>query len=514
MGIRLGELTQTINKSLLPVAGKAVISHIIEKFSPDIEIIIALGYQGEKIKEYLSHAHPERNFTFVEVDYQSSGTGPAFSLFSCKEYLNCPFIVCAADTIVEVSIPEPDKNWMGVCEVPNTERFCSVKIKDGLICYLDDKKKTTNKFAFIGLAGIKDYQSFFNSLSLNKELINNEMQLSNGLKGLINLELHPEKFDDWYDTGTADSYYITRKAFEKEINFDKINEFTYLVNGRLVKFFNDPIRVSARCKRAEALKELCPEITKQTKWFYSYNLLKGQTLYNCFNPKISIDFFNWCKEFLWKEVEVDKKEFELSCWKFYFNKTLERITLFHQKYTDIDPTIDYTINGFKIPCLNSLLKDINWNWICDGIPSLIHGDLQFDNILKTGWLSTRKEDFKLLDWRDDFGGSIEYGDLYYDLAKLYGGLTISYAEIKEGKFHIEEDGVNIAFDFAVSHLLNESRVEFEKFVKESFNFKKIEVIRSLIFLNMAPLHTEPFDRLLYFMGLYYLDKSFKKNINK
>ena len=25
----------------------------------------------------------------------------------------------------------------------------------------------------------------------------------------------------------------------------------------------------------------------------------------------------------------------------------------------------------------------------------------------------------LLDWRQDFGGKIEYGDIYYDLAKLY-----------------------------------------------------------------------------------------------
>ena len=41
-----------------------------------------------------------------------------------------------------------------------------------------------------------------------------------------------------------------------------------------------------------------------------------------------------------------------------------------------------------------------------------HGDLHFENIIKT------KSSYKLIDWRDSFSKSINYGDLYYDLAKL------------------------------------------------------------------------------------------------
>ena len=50
-GIRLGRLTANVNKAMLPIDFKAGISHIIEKFSKETEIVIAVGYQKEKLQE-------------------------------------------------------------------------------------------------------------------------------------------------------------------------------------------------------------------------------------------------------------------------------------------------------------------------------------------------------------------------------------------------------------------------------------------------------------------------------
>ena len=36
-----------------------------------------------------------------------------------------------------------------------------------------------------------------------------------------------------------------------------------------------------------------------------------------------------------------------------------------------------------------------------------------------------------IDWRESFGGSTKGGDVYYDLAKLYGGCIIPYNLMKE-----------------------------------------------------------------------------------
>ena len=84
IGERLGEFTENVNKALLSVADKPVISHIIEKFDDDTEFIIALGYKGEYIKQFLKLAYSDRKFTFVDIDiYEGKGSGLGYTLNKC-----------------------------------------------------------------------------------------------------------------------------------------------------------------------------------------------------------------------------------------------------------------------------------------------------------------------------------------------------------------------------------------------------------------------------------------------
>ena len=76
------------------------------------------------------------------------------------------------------------------------------------------------------------------------------------------------------------------------------------------------------------------------------------------------------------------------------------------------------INNKHINSIRNLLNKLNWNKITTGDLYFIHGDLQFDNILHTGYKS-----FILLDWRQSFGNYVDKGDIYYDISKLLGGLV-------------------------------------------------------------------------------------------
>ena len=102
--------------------------------------------------------------------------------------------------------------------------------------------------------------------------------------------------------------------------------------------------------------------------------------------------------------------------------------MYKQKYNFRTDKTNY-INGEKTERIEKLLNRVKWKDLYDGIPCRIHGDLQFDNIL-----ITNDKQFKLIDYRDNFGGKIEYGDKYYDLAKLYGGMILNYSLIKQNKF--------------------------------------------------------------------------------
>jgi len=206
VGTRMEEFTKTSNKVLLSIKEKPVISHIIEKFPENIEIVIAVGYKKETIVDYLKVAFPQRKLTFIEVDkYEGEGTGPGYSLLQCKPYLQCPFIHFAGDTLVTEPVPKPNKNWLGLAPVSNSERFCSAKLENNQVIRLDDKTKNDNKYAYIGLVGINDYKLFWEALEENKNLIGGEIQVSNGLNVLLKEGFVPEMFT-WFDTGTPDSY--------------------------------------------------------------------------------------------------------------------------------------------------------------------------------------------------------------------------------------------------------------------------------------------------------------------
>ncbi|MFB5638014.1 MAG: NTP transferase domain-containing protein [Nitrosarchaeum sp.] len=510
IGSRMGSVTDHINKALLPVNFKATISHIIEKFDPSIEIVIALGHKEDTVRDYLTLAHPERKFTFVLVDkYIGPGTGPGYSLLKCRDVLQSPFVFFAADTLVMEDISAPYENWFGVAPVKETEAYCTVKVKNNLVVQLMDKIKCDNKLAFIGLAGIKDYESFFEALEKNKNIIGGEVQVSNGFESLIQHNLIPKSFT-WFDTGTKESYLETNRIFSRGEGFDfsKSDEFLYFVGKRVIKYFRDKSITNKRCIRAKLLKGLAPELYPSEGNFYAYDRIDGQVIYESLDKQITNDFLEWANLNLWKNIFLDeneKREFRFACEDFYKNKTLKRLKMFYEKTKVVDTK--NKINGVEVPSLGELLGLIDWDDLINGVPSGFHGDLQFDNILASVDSTTNLRKFKLLDWRHEFGGLLGYGDKYYDLAKLYGGLTISYQSIKKGNFDFDMSGSNVYYNFMVGNDLIEAKEEYEMFVKEKgYNLHKIKILRALIFLNMSPLHHDPFDLMLYFFGkmkLYY-----------
>ncbi len=506
VGSRMGALSDNINKSVLTINFKGTISYIIDKFHQDTEFVIAVGHKKETVIDYLALAHPDKKFTFVEVDkYLGPGTGPGYSLLQCKDHLQCPFIFSAADTIAIEEIPEPTENWFGIASVKDPERFCTVKIKDNLIYQLDDKIKCDNKFAFIGLAGIKDYEDFFYALEKNKDIIGGEIQVSNGFKKLIEKKLVPIGFT-WWDTGSLKNYIETNKNFsggDKKFDFSKGDEFLYFVNGKVIKYFANADIAQKRCYRAEnSLKGLTPDIEGKRNNFYSYKKLDGQTLYSVLNNQLVTDFLQWAKKNLWTKKQLSAEEqieFAKACKSFYYDKTIKRIEEMERKRSITDS--DNFINGVSVPKLKELFNKIDWNHIQNGIPSNFHGDLQFDNILVTRDKISNLQKFVLLDWRQDFGGLTSHGDVYYDLAKLYGGMILSYQLIKEGMFSFDMSGSSIYYNYFIKNDLLESKEIFENFVKkEGYDLEKVKTITAIIFLNMSPLHNDPFDHMLYFMG--------------
>ena len=193
------------------------------------------------------------------------------------------------------------------------------------------------------------------------------------------------------------------------------------------------------------------------------------------------------------------KKFYKACKSFYYDKTIKRLDMFYNKTGVVD--CKNQINGIEVSDLKQMFSKIDWELFYNGIPTTIHGDLQFDNILVQTAVNDKFEKFKLLDWRQNFGGLIESGDLYYDLSKLYGGMVLSYQLIKDGKFSFEMSGDNVYYNYMIKNDLVEAKEMYEEFIVNSgYDLRKIKLMTGLIFLNMSPLHHDPFDHFLYFLG--------------
>jgi thiamine kinase-like enzyme len=138
--------------------------------------------------------------------------------------------------------------------------------------------------------------------------------------------------------------------------------------------------------------------------------------------------------------------------------------------------------------------------------SKFHGDLQFDNILYDG------KKFFYIDWREEYGGNTDVGDVYYDLAKMMGGLIISYNKMK--------DETNIVYLESTSEVItypnfeNAHKDNLDRYIvwleENNFDVNKVKLIVALIFLNMSPLHEEKFSKFLWFKSLTLLYDYYNK----
>jgi len=500
IGSRMGDFTEELNKALLPISYKPVISHILEQFEKTVPVVVVLGYKKETLKQYLQIAHPDRTFEFVEVDaYEGPGTGPGYSLLAAKNSLQCPFLLTTIDTLVKEKPKAPNYNWVGVAHVEDTTRFCSFNIKDGAVVEIFDKVKTSNKNAFIGLAGIRDYAQFWDSLENNRTLIGGEVQWSNGLEGILDRTLVAEHFS-WHDTGTIESYEQTCKEYKSAFkNFDKKGEQIYFVDDLVVKYFKDERTCKNRVERSKILEGLVPKITSSSPNFYAYQKVAGTVLAEQITRDKFSKYLSWLSRNLWQEKKLsgeEKEKFKAACLDFYKNKTMQRVQMFYKK-TKIRDSEDI-INGVRTPTLYEMLAKIDWDTLTDGIPSKMHGDLQFDNVVIP---DKGDKEFVLLDWRHEFAGILEHGDMYYDFAKLYYAVNMTHEAINNNLLSVDRQGEVVRIDYYHKYSIASCRDIYEKFLlSHGYSVSKVRLMHAIIHLNMSPLHHSPFDELLYYLG--------------
>jgi choline kinase len=509
-GSRLNEKTKYFNKALLRVGNKAVISYTIESFPKDTEFVFPIGYKGDIVKQFLEITYPERKkyFTFIEVKY-GEGYGPGYAVSKCKELLQCPFYYASCDSIINWNEAlRKDYSWSAYDFIDSADAFkyCTISVQNNMIDKIFDKSRHGTENAYIGISFIKDYKKFWENLEKQPKTKDKEIQIS---PVILNMDSMTALKVKWYDTGNEEGLQEARNKFEGLANLDKLDEELYIFDNFVVKYFHNKEFIQNRLERTKRLNPLVPKILHSSENFYKYQYIKGRDLSEIIEvDKVFSSLLRFAKEKLWKKIELSdfgQEKFLKACKEFYYNKTIKRLKKLNEEKPYIASSKKEYINNIEVPGVDHILSRIDWEYICDGIPVNFHGDFVFSNILYVGG------DFKLIDWRQDFGGLIDCGDVYYDLAKLNAEFLIPRGSLTNEKFYITNTFFGLKTFIEIPIGVEKCKDLFKIFInRERYDSHKIKILTGLILLNMSPLHEYPLDEWLYYFGRYYLWRQFNE----
>ena len=175
-----------------------------------------------------------------------------------------------------------ESNWLGVAKVKleESKNYCNVALEKNQIIDVVDKEQVDGKNykAFVGLCFIKDYKIFWKGLN-SKILIDGELQISNGIKYLIENKNTIGVKINWTDVGDKEKYEKTLKKYTN-YDFSKTNETLYILNNRVIKFFADPKIIELRTNKSKLNKSVFPKIDQISDQFYSYKFQTGKLFTN------------------------------------------------------------------------------------------------------------------------------------------------------------------------------------------------------------------------------------------
>lgn len=550
IGSRLGSITKYTNKALVKIGKKPAIGYIIESYPKDAEFVITLGHYGSHVKQYLEMVYSDRNFKFIEVkNYSGQGSSPVLSQLCAKELLNKPFFYHSCDTITF------DNSYINECLKTNKNVLIGYKTNSGqydsfdmlptrfnfdaypksIITNLYSKGESTNaNLSYVGISYVYDYKTYWRCLEQANIDYNYLSPSDFCVYKNYSIELYGYEINSWYDVGNIESLNIARNKFPDAFNIlykEKESIFIQDINNKkyIIKFFADKNRVNNLVKRAESIKDYVAPIYKSSDNFLIYEYTEGDVLSNHLVPTHVNNLLHTIGDSMWSYTysNIDTHKYKNEAIEFYITKTTNRINDLVEKY-DIDLNKPVVINNFKDKPLyktpNQIIKkafDIINNKINTYVyPTKWHGDFIPDNIIRV-----TPYEYKLIDWRESFCGNTEYGDKYYDLAKLNHNLTVNHKIIYDNLFNVEinknSEYDDVYVNILTNYTMEEAKSCIEDFVKNgtpslSFEYNDyayVELLTGIVWLNMSPLHHNPFDLFLFYFGLHKLQTVLAKYYN-
>ena len=491
-GSRLGRIGDELPKCLLPLDGRATLSHQLELAPPGARLVVVTGYRADQVEEYVRLAHPTLDVTLVREERW--GRGPGASLLEAREVVgDDDMVFVACDTLWERDdrLWDDDASWVAVAPIPAgtpAARWCRMVPDESgdFVLRIDDKTPDVEpgSLCWTAFARVsRDVLPRFWAALEDADARAGEIQFSSGLDAVLTSgEPLGLRRVGWLDVGDEQAY---RAALVARAGYDplKPDQVTYVLpnEGRVVKWHVDPQKLRWRVQRAKQLGDVVPRSVEPIGTsMLGYEFVEGITLYDVTATSARHALLDWWERHHWSTrvaYEDRPPGWRDHTMRFYRDKTFSRVM-------SLDPLL-------RSVALDAVTR-VDWDVLVEGcVPGVFHGDLTYANVV----LRADAEDpwFTGIDWREDFAGETTWGDLRYDLAKLLSGTVFHWENAAHGDFRRWDEGPEL-------------RRAIEDAVRQRFRLDVDDVRRlaALCLLGSAPLHAAPMDEILVTRGARWL----------
>ena len=214
-GTKLRPHTYTQPKALIPLAGKTILSIIVDQLKEAgiTDFIFIIGYLGEKIQDYVTFKYPELNCSFI-TQQERFGTGHAIDL--AREIVGEEeLLIILGDTIADYDLRlvlESPNSMLGVKKVDDPRNFGVAEItEDNLVHRVVEKPSIPkSNMALVGVYKIKETALMFTCIQKlrdNNIRSYNEFSLTDALECMIQqgVKFQAFKVSNWFDCGKKET---------------------------------------------------------------------------------------------------------------------------------------------------------------------------------------------------------------------------------------------------------------------------------------------------------------------
>jgi len=239
-GTRLEPHTLKCQKCLLPVAGKPVLEHILDRLTEAsvTEITLIIGHLGEQVREYCK-TYSKAKFTFVE---QTERLGLGHAVYQGLEQSEEPVLIVLGDSILDLdynTLISSKNSTFGIDRVPDPQRFGIVKLNGNQIISIVEKPKNpTSNLALIGIYYISSQMELAKGVEYiikNDICTNNEYQLTDAFSVMIERGhiFKAIEIDTCLDCGIPDTLSSTNRRLLAKGNSNAVHPTAVVENSDL-----------------------------------------------------------------------------------------------------------------------------------------------------------------------------------------------------------------------------------------------------------------------------------------